>query len=242
LAFDFLRGRSPLNSSAPETRKPFRVGDDVAYAAPMAVFLAFTWAGDQWPGFYPQTYAAKTVITAALLWAFRAHYTRISWKFAWLGVIVGILGVFQWVGMEKFILGHWPNYPRMPHQAFIPTEHFHNRTALWFYLAVRWSGASLVVPVMEELFWRDFLWRTLLAPNDFKLAAVGEWNLKVFLIVAVAFGAGVHIEWITAIVWGLMIGGLLAWKKSLGACIVCHAVTNFLLGAYVLYSGQWGFW
>ncbi len=231
-----------MTATPPQIRKPLRFGDDVAYVAPMAVFLAFTWAGGQWPAFYPLTYVAKTFLTAALLWYFRAQYTRISWKFAWLGVIVGIVGIFQWVCMEKFILSHWPNYPHMSHEAYVPGEHFHDHTLMWLFIAIRWSGASLVVPFMEELFWRDFLWRTLLAPNDFKLAAVGEWSLSAFLIVAVAFGAGVHVEWATAIVWGLMIGALLTWTKSLGACIVCHAVTNFLLGAWVLYSGQWAFW
>jgi uncharacterized protein len=207
----------------------------------MAVFLALTQVGVQWPATYPWTYGIKTALTAWLLWRLRGHYTPIRWHACWLGAIVGVLGIVQWVGMEHFLLHHWPNYPRMSHDVFVPADHYHG-AGLWSFIAMRWAGATLVVPVMEELFWRDFLWRTFLAPNDFKLATVGEWDWKVFLMVAVAFGAGVHIEWATAIVWGLMIGLLLAWTKSLGACIVAHAVTNFLLGAYVLYTGQWFFW
>jgi len=218
------------------------VPDDVAYVAPMAAFLAFTWAGGQWPQFYAASYVIKTVITAGLLFALRAQYTKISWKYIGLGVLVGIIGLVQWVGMETLILHYWPNYPRLSHDVFLPFQRFSTPTQAWLFIAVRWAGASLVVPVMEELFWRDFLWRTILAPNDFKLAAVGEWSLSAFLIVAIVFGAGVHIEWMTAIVWGLLIGGLLVWTKSLGACIVAHGVTNFLLGAYVLYTGQWHFW
>jgi hypothetical protein len=230
---------NPLPTTSPPDS---RIADDIAYILPMGVFLAFTWVGGQWPAIYPMTYFAKTFFTAALLWGLRSHYTKISWDWAWLGMLVGVVGVVQWVGMETLILHYWPNYPRMSHEAFIPSEHFHDRTQMWLYLTVRWSGASLVVPVMEELFWRDFLWRTVLAPNDFKLAAIGEWSLSTFLIVAVAFGAGVHVEWMTAIVWGMMIGLLLVWTRSLGACICAHAVTNFLLGAYVLYSGRWIFW
>jgi CAAX prenyl protease-like protein len=219
-----------------------RIGDDIAYVLPMAVFLAFTQIGNEWPTTYAWTYAAKTFFTAALLWGLRSHYTKISWNWAWLGMLVGVVGVVQWVGMEQLLQRYWPTYPHMHHETFVPTEHFHTRGQLWLYLTVRWGGTSLVVPVMEELFWRDFLWRTLLAPNDFKLAGIGEWNWQAFVIVAVAFGAGVHIEWMTAIVWGLMIGLLLVWTKSIGACICAHAATNFLLGAYVLYSGQWQFW
>ena len=219
-----------------------RMPEDIAYVAPMGAFLLFTWMGGQWPAFYAASYVIKTLLTAWLLFALRHKYTRISWNYSWVGAIVGVVGLVQWVGMESFILHHWPNYPRLSHDVFLPFQYFSTPTRAWAFIIVRWAGASLVVPVMEELFWRDFLWRTILAPNDFKLAAVGEWSWGAFLIVAVAFGAGVHIEWMTAIVWGLMIGLLLVWTKSLGACIVCHAVTNFLLGGYVLYTGQWHFW
>jgi uncharacterized protein len=227
---------------SPSIRPPARVSDDIAYVLPMGAFLAFTWVAGQWPGAFAWTYVAKTIAAAALLWLFWRQYTAISWRFAGLGVLVGVVGVVQWVGMERLILHYWPNYPRMSHEAFDPWEHFAGPGRAMMFIAVRWAGASLVVPVMEELFWRDFLWRSVLAPSDFKLAGVGEWDLKTFIIVAVAFGAGVHIEWMTAIVWGLLIGALLVKTKSLGACIIAHGVTNFLLGAYVLYTGQWSFW
>ncbi len=103
-------------------------------------------------------------------------------------------------------------------------------------------GAVLVVPVMEELFWRDYLWRQILAPSDFKLAEVGEFGWAPFLIVPLAF-ATVHGNWwLTAVVWGLMIAILLVSTKSLGACIVAHAVTNLLLALYVLHTHDWAFW
>jgi hypothetical protein len=52
----------------------------------------------------------------------------------------------------------------------------------------------------------------------------------------------VHVQWLTAIVWGLMVALLLVRTRSLGACIIAHAVTNLLLGAYVLWTGDWSFW
>jgi membrane protease YdiL (CAAX protease family) len=48
--------------------------------------------------------------------------------------------------------------------------------------------------------------------------------------------------WPTAIVYGLLIGGLLVATRSLGACIIAHGVTNFLLGAYVLVTQDWKYW
>ena len=52
----------------------------------------------------------------------------------------------------------------------------------------------------------------------------------------------VHPQWLTAIGWGMMIGGLLVYTRSLGACIIRHGVTNLLLGLYVLHPRQWQWW
>ena len=29
---------------------------------------------------------------------------------------------------------------------------------------------------------------------------------------------------------------------SLSACVLAHAVTNLLLGLWIMHTGQWGFW
>jgi CAAX prenyl protease-like protein len=216
--------------------------DDVAYILPMAVFMVFTAVGGQWPSLFVFSYIAKTILVAGMLPFLWRYYTKISWKFWWLGIIAGILGVVQWVGMEKGIVHFWPNYPPYGHrEAFDPFAAIASPSLRVVFLIVRLLGPVLVVPFMEERFWRDFLWRTLLAPNDFKLAAIGEWEAWPFWIVVIFF-ASVHIQWMTAIIWGIGIGFLLVKTRSLGACIVMHAVTNLLLGVYVLVWHDWAFW
>ena len=210
-------------------------------SAPAATALVGSESG--WSNLFPLSYVLKTFLAAGLIALFWRRYTAISWRHWQLGVLVGVIGIVQWVGMEKLLLHYWPDYPR-PNvgEPFDPYAHFAGNAAMmWAFTIVRWAGAALVVPVMEELFWRDYLWRTLLAPNDFRLAAVGERDWKVFLIVAAAF-ATVHVQWMTAFVWGLMIAWLLVRTRSLGACIVAHGVTNLLLGAYVQYTREWYFW
>ena len=232
-----------------EAKPPERSGarDDLAYVAPMAVFLVFTWAGtrgrDFSPVAYPALYAAKTLVVAALLVAFRRHYTRIRWDYWWLGAIVGVIGIFQWVGMQLWLEQHTSWFRRAPDAwAFNPFVDIASPPWRAAFFAVRVAGAVLLVPVMEELFWRDFLWRQVLAPNDFKLARVGEWGWAPFLVVSGAFALVHGNWWLTSIVWAMMIGALLVYTKSLGACIVAHAVTNALLAAYVLKTHDWAFW
>jgi len=217
--------------------------DDAAYVLPMAAFMILMWAGGQWPRFFVASYYLRTVVAGGLIILFWRRYTPIRWNFWWLGIIMGVVGIVQWVGVEELLTAYWPNYPKIPAATdpFDPYKTFASPAAMWAFIAVRWAGAALVVPFMEELFWRDWGWRTWLAPNDFKLASVGEWDWGAYLIIA-AVCAGVHPQWITAIIWALTIGGLLVYTKSLGACIIAHGVTNFLLGAYVQWTHAWQYW
>jgi CAAX prenyl protease-like protein len=176
-----------------------------------------------------------------MLFAFRRLYTRVRWDYWWLGVIVGVVGIFQWVPMQLWLQQFEFFKPPKPEDVFDPFRDL-PANAVWAFIGVRLFGAVVVVPVMEELFWRDFLWRQILAPNDFKLAHVGEWAWGPFLIVSGAFALVHGNWWLTSIVWALMIGALLVYTKSLGACIIAHAVTNLLLAAYVLRTRDWAFW
>lgn len=224
-----------------------------AYVLPMGVFLGFTYVGGTWRDYYPASYVAKTFVVALLLWFCWRFYTRVRWTHLGLGFAVGVIGLVQWVGMEKLFMALGPamDWTRMIKdirgEAFRPYEHFESVAAMWAFIAVRWAGASLVVPVMEELFWRDFLWRSVASPNDYRLQKIGEYEKMSVWGVPIAF-AFVHPQWLTAIVWALLIAWLLWRTKSIGACIVAHATTNFLLGAYVLIAwygfgrDEWFFW
>jgi uncharacterized protein len=230
-----------------------RRGADWPYILPFAVFMLFTFAGGQWKDFYPLSYALKTFAVAGILFYCWRYYTRVQWTHLRLGALVGIAGVVQWVGMETLFMSHDAfRFTRMTGDiaagAFRPYEFFKDSPVLLigFYI-VRVLGASLLVPVMEELFWRDYLWRSIASPNDFRLHGVGEYDHNAFWIVPIAF-ATVHPQWLTSIVWALMIAWLLVQTRSLGACIVAHGVTNLLLGAYVLFNWYalnrdvWFFW
>ena len=223
--------------------------DDVAYVTPMLVFLLFTWLGvsdivkRHVPQAYPVSYVAKTIVVAALLAHFWRHYTKIRWSHLWLGVLVGVIGILQWVPMQLWLQEHvWLFKPPPPESVFDPYRDIASPGLRLAFIAIRIAGATLLVPVMEELFWRDFLWRQVLAPNDFKLARVGEWGWAPLLVVSGAFALVHGNWWLTSIVWALMVGGLLVYTRSLGACIVAHGVTNLLLAVYVLKYRDWAFW
>jgi CAAX prenyl protease-like protein len=219
-----------------------RISDELAYVLPMALFLAGVFAGGHWPNLYVPAYVARAIAAAAALFLLRSHYTRVRWNHAWLGAIVGVVGVVQWVGMQAILERHFALFRPDPEAAFNPLTHFAAPWQTWSFIAVRLASATLVVPFVEELFWRDWMWRTVLAPNDFKLAAVGEPGWPAIAFVTLAF-ATVHANWgLTAIVWAAGVAALLVYTRSLGACIIAHGTTNLLLGAYVLWTHHWSLW
>jgi len=234
--------------------------DDLAYLAPMAIYMVLVGIGNYWAPLYVPAYFARMLLVPIVLLYFWRHYAPIRWTHLSLGALVGIIGVVQWVGMEKLLqhlftaagahhvpLAGWVPYygfftkPLESDFFFDPFSRIHNPAARYAFIAVHWAGATLVVPVMEELFWRDYLWRNIYAPANFKMAAIGDWDWMTVVVVALAFCL-VHPWWITAIVWALLIAWLLIHTRSLGACIVAHGVTNFLLAMYVLIYRDWVLW
>jgi uncharacterized protein len=219
-----------------------RLSDDLAYILPILVFLSFNWIGTQRPDLpyvYPIAYVLKAFLVAGLLVWLWPIFSRIRWDYWWLGLILGVIGIVQWVGMQLWLQSvvpplPWPFNVHPPKEIFDPFDKIQPLWLTWTWIILRASSAVLLVPVMEELFWRDYLWRRIVAPND--------WDWKAFILIPLVF-ASVHGHWwLSAIAWGFMIGGLLVWTKSLGACIVMHVTTNLLLQVYVLWTRDWSFW
>ncbi len=110
----------------------------------------------------------------------------------------------------------------------------------WALAVLRIFGAAAVVPIMEELFWRSFIMRWLDNPDFTRLsAAAASW--RAILLSSVVFGIE-HHQWLAGVLAGLAYGGLYMRSNTLWSPILAHAVTNLLLGLWVLRTGAWHFW
>lgn len=178
-------------------------------------------------------YPVKTVLTAASLFYFWNYYKQeIKFSFDWLAVLSGIFVFLVWVLSEGL-------YPQIGHSEFNPYEHA-NGYGLYALIAFRIGGATLIVPIMEELFWRSFALRFLMS-NDFKSVPLGQFSWFSFIVISCAFGFE-HHRWLAGIIAGMIYAGILYRSKNLFTPILSHAITNCLLGAYVLATQKWFFW
>ena len=110
----------------------------------------------------------------------------------------------------------------------------------WPLIAVRWLGAAVLVPVMEELFWRSFLMRWF-DQLQFERVAPQRISLKAVLMSTFVFTLA-HPQWLAAAVAGLAYAWLYRRQGRLWTAVIAHVVTNGALGAWVVVTGRWAFW
>ncbi len=243
-----------------------RISPALAHILPLAVFMAFLmvpgfividnpllpwWrhAPEQW------VYPLQTVIVGAMLFALRSHYVFKPMRGFGLAVLLGVIGIvlwfapsllytkliatgavkqdwWKWLGLAERLKGFDPSF--FQHQTF------------WYVsaLIMRFVRMVIVVPLVEELFWRGFLMRYVQADGrSFLKVPFGQHSWPAFAIVtALVVLAHSTEDYLGALIWGSLMYGLAVRTKSLAACVVMHAVGNLLLGIYVLSTKQWGFW
>lgn len=184
-------------------------------------------------------YAANLVVVGGMLVAWWPHYGELARQnrpdLAEVLLSVGVgLGVFvAWIHLDA----PWMQIGQ-PTASFVPLGA--DGQLLWPLVVVRWLGAALLVPVMEELFWRSFLMRWVQSPVfetvDPRRAGVKAVVLSTFVFMLA------HPLWLAAIVAGLAYALLYRGTGRLWSAVIAHAVTNGALGIWVVASQQWQFW
>jgi len=186
---------------------------------------------------YPAAYLVKAVIvtTALLLCRAPLQEIRFDGKYLVPSILVGVAVFVVWVGIDEVI-----DYPRLGSRSAFDANQL--RGGFWWpvFLAVRIYGLVVMVPIMEEIFWRSFLLRYL-TDHNFTRLQVGTFSAFA-LWVMVAASAIAHPEWPVAIVASLAFAFWLKRTRNLFAAIVAHATGNAALGGFVLATGKWQYW
>lgn len=182
-------------------------------------------------------YPAQTILCGALVIWFRREYDFFRLRRAVLAVLVGVVAFLIWISPQQFFgfsgrtLG------------FNPTSIFGIQSPLyWPTVILRFLRLVVVVPFVEEIFWRGFLLRFLVNEN-FERVPFGTFSWPSFAIVSLGFGfSHSSPDWIAGVLTGMFYNGVAYRTKSLSSCILTHAITNLLLGLWIMKTQQWGFW
>ncbi len=111
-------------------------------------------------------------------------------------------------------------------------------------LALRFLRLGIVVPLAEEICWRGYVMRLVDdSERRFFENSFGRHRWRTYAIVT-GLVVLVHqpVDWVGAFCFGSIAYWLAVTSKSLGVCVIFHALVNLLLGVYVLGTRQWGYW
>ena len=184
-------------------------------------------------------YPIKAFAVAALLYKYKDNYRELRLKDlsrGWVSAAVCLAGLMTfvlWISIDATL--SVAGAPRGFNPTLLP-----DGPVRLLMTATRVAGAVLVVPLMEELFWRSFLLRYLI-DQDFESVPIGRFTWSSFLITTALFGLEHHL-FLAGMIAGAIYSIILYQTRSLAQCVLAHAVTNLALAVYVLYTGRWYFW
>lgn len=198
---------------------------------------------------YPKVYTAKIVLTVMAMLFVLPGYRTFPFSVHYEAIVVGVLGAIAWIGLcewgledklyELLNMTKLVDLERRP--SFNPLEYMKETPALaWGFLAVRLFGLVVVVSIMEEFFLRGFVMRMFVDFDYWEEVPFGKVN-DFALLAGTLIPVLTHpkTELLAVLVWFTAVTWLMLRRKSIWDCIAAHAVTNLLIGIYVVSFGRW---
>ena len=212
------------------------------YIVPFGVFVAFLGIAPYLTSIGRWEFPFRIVVLIAVLWLFSRDAISLRVSNAAGSVALGLAVFAIWIGPDLLIPGyreHWlfQNSITGKLHSSISRDLLADRMVL----TLRCFRAIILVPIVEELFWRAWLMRWVISP-DFQKVKLGAYTTKAMWITALLFASEHGPYWEVGLIAGLLYNWWMVRTKSLGDCILAHAVTNAALSFYVLQTGKWEYW
>jgi CAAX prenyl protease-like protein len=186
-------------------------------------------------------YAIRFFVVLILIWVLSRPYLSLRASYPVASIGIGIAVFVVWVGPDVLFgyRHHWlfENLLIPPATSTLPPWLKGNLK----FIVLRTISSTLLIPVVEELFWRGWMMRWLIA-KDFMRVPLGQYAPSAFWIVALMFAFEHGPYWEVGLAAGIVYNWWLVHTKNLADCILAHAVTNGILSGYVLVTDQWQYW
>jgi len=212
------------------------------YVLPFASFMAFL-AIQNYAALPPSIdYPVRVVALSTILWIFSRHVIDLRCTHALQSLVLGAAVFVIWIGPDLLFPGyrqHWlfQNAILGRMGAPVPEQLIMAPVVLW----TRILRAVVLVPIIEELFWRAWLMRWLISPR-FEQIKLGTYTPMAFWVTAILFASEHGPYWDVGLITGVIYNWWMVRTRSLGDCILVHAVTNACLCGYVVATKHWEYW
>ena len=229
--------RSPWFSTRTQHVEHSRTTEDAtgAFLIPFLAILGIGMLARAASAGFESLYPLRLVAGGLPLWIFRRRYMDCDWRFGWSAPVAGIVVFVLWVGLDR-VLGTASSSSPIP--AALDAMSAPGRI---FWLTARVLAASITVPIAEELAFRGYLMRRLVAA-DFDRVDPRRFTWFSLALSSIVFGAMHGSSWLAGSASGLVYGWLYVRSGRIGDPVVAHATTNALLAVCVLTLRQWQFW
>lgn len=147
-----------------------------------------------------------------------------------IGILVGLAVFALWTALPS-----WP-FAEPDMQAPSPYD---PGICGWPLTIAKLIGSSFVIAPVEEVFFRSFLYRRLIA-RDIRSVPLSRFDMSAFLWTVLLFTLE-HNRPMAAAITGVAYG-LLAIRFGLKSAIAAHVTTNLVLAIFVIHKGAWQFW
>ncbi|MBM4220786.1 MAG: exosortase E/protease, VPEID-CTERM system [Gammaproteobacteria bacterium] len=207
-------------------------GPALALLAPLLTLLAASMLIAAFSSGFAALYPLGVIATAAVLWHFRAQYRSYARGLSWQAIAIGVAVFVLWIAlappdegngvMLEMTLSGLPGW----------------QAGAW--LGFRVIGSVITVPIAEELAFRGYLLRKLVA-GDFENVRPGQFTWLSFLASSLLFGV-LHNSWVAGTLAGAGFALALYHRGRIVDAIVAHMTSNALVAVAVLAFGQWKLW
>ena len=187
--------------------------------------------------FYPVRFA----VVLAILVTISRPYINLRPAMPLLSMLIGVVVFVIWIAPDQLFgyRHHWlfENFITGKAASSLPTDLKDNIP----FQVLRCVSSFALIPVLEELFWRGWMMRWLIDHNFLKVP-LGKYTPTAFWVVALLFASEHGPYWEVGLAAGIIYNWWLVRTRNLADCILAHGVTNALLCAWVLATGQWQYW
>jgi exosortase E/protease (VPEID-CTERM system) len=224
------RHTSFFSGTTDQTEITSRARLATALLTPFLALTAVRVIGEALSTDFDVLYPTQVIVTAAVLWHFRSAYRTLGWNWSWQAVWIGIVVFFLVITLEPASTdsdSYLAGLANMPYWA----------VGIW--IVVRIIGSVVIVPLAEELAFRGYLIRKIIA-RDFEKVPLNKFTWVSFTVSSVMFGL-LHDLWVSGIISGMLFALALYRRGQVGDAVVAHATANAFIATHVLVGAKWTF-